>query len=254
MKKIIYLSFIFAAYFLQADEVSRQRYHELIKQYPHLITPKGDSTLGEIEIIVDPQQMALIEKTLKRDVGVVKEDGRWIWINDVCKFPGGKEGIYGRIYWKHGLQSPIYQGVVAMPITAEGKIVLNCNYRHATRSWEIELPRGVAKDGETIEAAAKREVAEETGREIENIRLLGDVAMATSESNMIVPVFVANVISTGIQKQEEHEAIEKILELSVEDVKKAFSRGYYECKVHGIQQQVPFRDPFLAYALIRFSE
>ena len=38
------------------------------------------------------------------------------------------------------------------------KVILNVNYRHATRSWELELPRGVREENETVEMTAKREL------------------------------------------------------------------------------------------------
>ena len=165
LKQTLFPSFLFFWGVLQADEVSRHRYLELVKQYPHLVLPRGDATQGEIEILLNEEKMALIEKKLGRDVGVVKEDRYWIWINDACRFPSGNEGVYGRILWVRGLESPA-QGVAVMPITSEGKIVLNCNFRHSTRSWEIELPRGLVNPGETAEDAAKREASEETGRSI----------------------------------------------------------------------------------------
>ena len=138
-----------------------------------------------------------------------------------------------------------------MPMTSEGKIVLNCNFRHATRSWEIELPRGLINKGETPEEAAKREAAEETGRSIGAIRLLGEIPPDTGVLGIVVPVFIAEVIGSGLQEQEDTEAIEDILELSLDEIKKAFADGYYTCKLRGEWKKIPFRDPFLSYALYR---
>jgi ADP-ribose pyrophosphatase len=250
LKQKIFLSFLFFWGVLQADEVSRHRYLELVKQYPHLVLPRGDAAQGEIEILLDEEKMALVETKLGRDVGVVKEDRYWIWINDACKFPSGNEGVYGRILWVRGLESPA-QGVAVMPITSEGKIVLNCNFRHSTRSWEIELPRGLVNAGETAEDAAKREASEETGRSIAEVRLLGEIPPDTGVLSVVVPIFVAKVAGIDVQQQEETEAIEDILELSIEEIKKAFAEGYYTCHLRGEWRQVPFRDPFLAYALLR---
>lgn len=250
LKGKIFLGLLFLGGVLQADEASRHRYLELIKQYPHLVLPRGDASQGEIEILLDEEQMASVEKKLGRDVGVMKEDRYWIWVNDACKFPSGNLGVYGRILWVRGLESPA-QGVAVMPITSEGKIVLNCNFRHSTRSWEIELPRGLVNPGETAEDAAKREASEETGRSIAEVRLLGEIPPDTGVLSVVVPVFAAQVASIDVQKQEETEAIEDILELSIEEIKKAFAEGYYECNLRGKRRQVPFRDPFLAYALLR---
>jgi ADP-ribose pyrophosphatase len=251
LRKPILLACLFSgiALQLQADEISRQRYLELLEQYPHLILPRGNSTQGEIEILTDEKQMAEIEKKLGRDVGVVKEDRYWIWINDACRFPRGNEGIYGRILWIGSLQSP-HPGVAVVPVTSEGKIVLNCNFRHATRSWEIELPRGLMNPQEKIEEVAKREAMEETGRMIEDVRLLGEIPPDTGVLGCVLPIFVAKVKDVVAQNQEDTEAIEEILELSIEEIKKAFVQGYYECKIRGESQRAHVRDPFLAYALL----
>lgn len=246
----IFLGLLLLGVSLQANESSRQRYLELVRQYPQFIQPQGDADQGEIEILIDEEKMAAIEERCGRDVGVLKEDRYWIWVNDACKFPNGREGVYGRIFWIRGLES-FSQGVAVMPMTSEGKIVLNCNFRHSTRCWEIELPRGVVNKGETAEAAARREAREETGRMIGEMNLLGEVPPDTGVLSVTVPVFVAHVTDVGLQELEDSEAIEGILELSIEEAKRAFSEGYYECTLRGTPQRVHFRDPFLAYALLR---
>lgn len=237
---------------LFATESSRQRYLALLKDCPLLVQNLGNSEKGEIEVILDEERMALIEEKTGRDVGVVKEDRYWIWVNDACKFPSGKEGVYGRILWVGGLhrQDP---AIAVVPVTSEGKIVLNCNFRHATRSWEIELPRGLVNAGETAEEAAIREVVEEQGRTIISICRLAEVTPDTGVVGVVVPLFLAKVEHIKAHAQEESEAIEEILELSPAEIKQAFSRGYLECRLKGQLHQIPMRDPFLAFALLRLE-
>ncbi len=225
-KRQAFLSFLVVGTILHADEGSRHRYLELLKLYPHFVFPNGDAAQGEIEILLDETKMSLIEEKLGRDVGVLKEDRYWIWVNDACKFPSGHEGVYGRILWVPRLESPA-QAVAVMPVTSEGKIVLNCNFRHATRSWEIELLRGLVNRGESAEEAAKRETCEETGRSIAEIRLLGEIPPDSGVLSVVVPVFIAQVASVDVQQQEETEAIE-VLELSIEEIQQAFAKGYHE--------------------------
>lgn len=59
-------SYLWAAALLgisvHASEKSREEYFALIKQYPQIIQPLGDSSKGEIEILTDPEKMAAIEK------------------------------------------------------------------------------------------------------------------------------------------------------------------------------------------------
>jgi 8-oxo-dGTP pyrophosphatase MutT (NUDIX family) len=50
-----------------------------------------------------------------------------------------------------------------LPVLPSGQIILVLNFRHPTRSWKLELPRGGMQSGETQEEAALRELKEETG-------------------------------------------------------------------------------------------
>lgn len=234
-----------------ASEKTRDEYLKLIQEYPQLITPKGNASIGEIEIITDCEKMRSIEKSTKRDVGLISKDQYWIWINDACKFPNGNEGVYGRVLWVKALKGT--PGVVVMPILPDGRIVLNCNYRHATRSWEFELPRGVINPDEDVEAAAYREVLEETGMVIKDLRQLGQMTPDTGMTTSIIPVFVAHVVGRKETQQESSEAIEEIVALTIEEIKTAFLRGYHIWNIRGEKHAVPFRDPFLAFSLLLYE-
>jgi ADP-ribose pyrophosphatase len=237
---------------MKAGEASRQAYLELIKQHPNLVRFPGDASKGEIEIIVDEQEMADIEKITGIDVGVIQTSKwGWLWINEACKFPDGHEAVFGRIILMKNLDS--YAGVAVMPIMPDGKVVLICNFRHASRSWEIELPRGMVDLGEDVEDAAKREAMEETGMLIHSLRCLGKIPPDSGLSSTIVPIFLAKVIDHCSPQHEEGEVIEEILSLTIDEIKQSFLLGYYECAIHGIVQRVPFRDPFLAYAILLYE-
>lgn len=248
-------SFLFAILafspILDASETTREEYLNLIKQYPSLIQNIGDHSKGEIQIVIDPLEMASIEQSNKRDVGLIVRDKYWLWINDACIFPNGNKGIYGRILWVKSLES--CPGVAVMPILPDGRIVLNCNFRHATRSWEIELPRGVLNPNEGILDAAKRETMEETGMLVDSLLLLGEMPPDSGLTNTVVPLFMANVIEKQLPEREDTEAIEEILSLTLDQIKAAFVLGYYECSIRGIQKKVFFRDPFLAYAVLLYE-
>jgi len=250
---IFFQTFIFFSVLtsIDAGEVSRQEYLNLLKNYPNLVSSNGDFSKGEIQVVLDPQEMADIEKATCRDVGVMMQDKYWLWVNDACIFPNGTKGVYGRIMWMKSLEG--YPGVVVMPVLPNGKIVLNCNYRHATRSWEIELPRGVVNIGEETSAAAKRETMEETGMLVESLSLLGEIPPDTGLTNTVAAIWMAKVFDQQDSQQEASEAIEDILSLTVQEIKQAFLRGSYECTIKGERKQIPFRDPFLAYAILMYE-
>src|SRR5215210_5376087 len=61
------------------------------------------------------------------------------------------------------------KSVVLIPIPEAGHVILIRQYRHAVNRWLWELPAGSVDEGETPEAAAKRECHEEIGKIPETI-------------------------------------------------------------------------------------
>lgn len=245
------LILIYSVNFLYAD-FGIDSYFQLVNKYPSsFVSPTGDSTKGEIQIILDKNKMQEIELSTGRRVGVVAQDRFWIWVNDACRFPNGKYGVYGRMMWVKSLEGP--SGVIVMPILPDGRIVLNYNFRHATRSWEIELPRGCVNKNEEIDDAARREVVEETGMMVGQLLKLGEMAVDTGMSNTIAIVYAAKVEEQLESHPEDSEAIAEIFSLSLSEIKQAFKLGYYEGPLGGEMVKVPFRDPFLAYAILLYE-
>lgn len=186
----------------------------------------GDHTKGEIEIL---------------ETQVVAEDKYWIWERDSVLFPNAVKGTYNRLRWK-------VEGVAVLPILSDGRIVLNLNFRHATRSWEFELPRGGSGVGESLEETARRELEEETGLSVKRLECLGHIAPDTGTLSSIVPVYAGWVDKVGSSSRDESEAIAGIHAFTIEELKIGFQKGYIEVEPQG---KVPLRDPFLSYALFQ---
>ncbi len=247
MKKTLILISLFFVSVTFGNEARIQSYLELLNRYPQTLGPFGQFQDKEIEIIRDPKKIAEIEIEMGRKVGIIAQDRYWIWINDAVKFPSGKNGIYGRLLWVKSLTgSP---GVAVMALLPDKRIVLNCNYRHATRSWELELPRGTVEPNESLEQAAKREVKEETGMVVDALHLLGEMTPDTGLTNTIVPIYMAKVTAQQKSSPEESEAIASILALSQTEIEKGFLEGFMTLEIAGKKQKVHVRDPFLAFAL-----
>jgi ADP-ribose pyrophosphatase len=228
---------------------SLEKYLHYLDKYPDTLGPWGDSEKGEIEIIKDPKKIQEIECRTGRKIGVIAEDNYWIWINDAVRFPNGHESAYGRMLWRQSLFGTT--GVAVMPILPNGKIVLNRNFRHATRSWEYELPRGGVNVGESVEAAARREVKEETGMVIEDLIFLGNIMPNSGSFNTVDPVFMAKVVRQEHPEQEDSEAIAAVEAFTVEEIKKGFKDGYLSVTIDGKVSHINLRDPFLAFAILQ---
>ncbi len=71
------------------------------------------------------------------------------------------------------LHSPDWVNVV--PITEDGQVVLIRQYRHGLQDVTLEIPGGIIDAGEPPQAAAERELREETGYVAERVRTLGRV-------------------------------------------------------------------------------
>jgi ADP-ribose pyrophosphatase len=253
MKRILFcLTLILSTSLASAHEKLPEglnAYFNYLDQYPKTLLPLGNAQEGEIEIIIDRQKIFDIQQKTGRKVGVVAEDNYWLWINDAVKFPNGKCGVYGRLLWRQSLTGAT--GVAVMAMLPDGKIVLNRNFRHATRSWEYELPRGAVSIGETIEDAAAREVKEETGMILDQLQLLGQVATDSGITNAVIPVFLAKITAQQEAQPEDSEAIAAIEAFSVEELKKGFVDGYLSIRVNEEIRKIPLRDPFLAFALFQ---
>jgi ADP-ribose pyrophosphatase len=73
-------------------------------------------------------------------------------------------------YW---IESP--DCVTVLAVTADGSVPLIRQYRPALDRESIELPSGHVDEGEAHEAAARRELLEETGYHAEKLAFLGAV-------------------------------------------------------------------------------
>jgi ADP-ribose pyrophosphatase len=71
------------------------------------------------------------------------------------------------------IDPPDWVNVVAL--TADGEVVLVEQWRHGTREVTLEVPGGMVDSGEDLEAAARRELLEETGYAAEHLERLGTV-------------------------------------------------------------------------------
>lgn len=185
-------------------------YFAFAKAHPALfVNPPGAGftiLLDEAEIRKAESQMAqwLEAKGLPTDwaqVGIVYRDQYRMVLRDAVRFPNGLLGTYVRIV-RDGAP-----GVIILPIY-QGKVLLIRHFRHATRTWHIEVPRGFGKMGLSSEENARRELEEEIGATIARLVSLGRVYPDTGALSEYNDFYYAEVESYG-----EIEADEAIVEL-----------------------------------------
>ena len=101
-------------------------------------------------------------------------------------------------------------GIVGIvPITDDGDVILIKQFRPPVNGYVIELPAGLCDIGETLEAAAGRELIEETGYAAAAMRFLVKGPMSSGSSSELLTVFVATGLTyVGIGKRDETENIE----------------------------------------------
>jgi ADP-ribose pyrophosphatase len=117
-------------------------------------------------------------------------------------------------------------GVLAVPVTVDGKLVLVRQYRFAVQGRLFEFPAGTLELGEEPLETVKRETAEETGYQSDKWESLGKFFLAPGYSDEIIYAFIAQ----NLEKLEtppnldEDEDIETVI-LAVEDVEKMILEG-----------------------------
>lgn len=112
-------------------------------------------------------------------------DSAWVRLHrDDVRLPDGSV-----IHGHHVLDYP-RPAVSVVPVGDDGRILLIEHYRFITESIGWEAPAGRVDPGESIEAAARRELREEAGYTAERLEYLGEYYPANGSSNLTFHVYV----------------------------------------------------------------
>ena len=111
--------------------------------------------------------------------------------------------------------------VVVLPVLNDGRILMIRQYRYATRRYLWELVAGRIDEGETVKAAAARELKEETGYRAKKFRVFMDLFPTPGFLEERMYLLLAEGLTAGEAHPEEDEKI--------------FSRAY---KVSELKQMV----------------
>lgn len=242
-----------------------EEYLRLIQTFEDHLGPAGDHTKGEIQIVLEPNEIREIEESYKQRlmrrgvdektaiswsrVGIIDSDSIWIWIRDAVILPSGRKTIRDRMSWKTAVDGP--QGVSVLPVLPDKRMVVCLRYKHATRSWQLELPRGIRLFGETAEKASDRQLHIKTGFTAKSQLYLGSIAPDSSSFNTLSPVFLGYIDENIEPAKQIDNNITGLLLLTKEEIKAGFLKGYMELKIHGETKKVSVNDSFLSYAILQ---
>lgn len=102
-----------------------------------------------------------------------------------------------------------HPGAVAMiPVTAEGRLLLVTQYRHAAGRRLLELPAGTLEKGEEPIAAVARELQEEVGQRPGRIEPIGGLFVAPGYTSEYIHLFVCTELEPSKLDADDDEDIE----------------------------------------------
>ena len=173
-------------------------YLALAQKRPDLFaTPPGGVRIllerTEIEAVEASVRVRLTRQGLDpagADVGVVLRDP-WFWvIRDAVEFPDGSRRTHARSVNRIG------DGAAVLPVLG-GRIALLRHFRHATRRWMREIPRGGVEAGDSAEDTVRKELLEEMQATASRIEPLGFVYGSANLYRNGAHLFYAEISAYG---------------------------------------------------------
>lgn len=149
---------------------------------------------------------------------------------------------YGAVREWESLERVNCKGIVAIvPVTDEKEVLMTRQFRPPVNGYVIEFPAGLNDRGDTLEAAAKRELLEETGYSAREMIYLSEGPMSSGASGEVLTVFLAKGLEfRGIGKRDETEDIE-VLKIPITEIYQKLDElrlegNYIDLKIFGLME------------------
>ena len=115
--------------------------------------------------------------------------------------PDGQPGIYGVVHFRN-------RAIGVVPLDAEGRVLLVGQFRYTMDHYSWEIPEGGGDLDEEPEAAARRELVEETGYSGGEWRELCRAELSNSVTDEVTVLFVASGLEAGTATPEGTEQLQ----------------------------------------------
>jgi ADP-ribose pyrophosphatase len=120
----------------------------------------------------------------------------------------------------------------ALPITADGRIVLVKQYRHPIGEIILETPGGFIDEGEAMVVGMRRELMEETGYHFDSIEHVGRVAANPGLLDNYTELFVATGGKKISGQQLDHNEEIEIVLVTMEELLQLLLTGQIKQSLH----------------------
>jgi ADP-ribose pyrophosphatase len=138
---------------------------------------------------------------------------------DDIEFPNGYKGIYGYVERK--------DGSAAVIINDKNQVLIINQYRYPIKDFQLGIPGGAMEADENPEITLKREVKEETGLDVEIIKLLGkfySLSSCSTEQDYIYLCKATNELKVELGNEAD-EVVKDIQFIDFEEVIKMIDDG-----------------------------
>jgi ADP-ribose pyrophosphatase len=147
-------------------------------------------------------------------VGILAVDPYLMVMRDAVRFADGAYGLYNRLI--------VPSGAAILPVLGDSIVLLH-RFRHGTRQWHLEAPRGSFSGVGTYRQEAERELMEEIGAKPISLEDLGELHSTTGCLDELHRLYLARIDAVGAPDQ--HEAIESLKVLPVATVEQLIASG-----------------------------
>ena len=200
------------------DHTPESAYAHLRDTHPAwFVTPPGDGTISIMRWPMTEGQ-------------VIYRDQWWMLLQDPVVFPDGRHGRYLRM-----LAPQPEPGVAVLPLLGNDVVLIE-HFRHATRAWHWEIPRGGGTAGLPDKDNAAKELKEELGAEPRELIELGALHPDTGILAQTAVLYAARIDEVG--KVERGEGIRRARAFTFTEAERMAASG-------------AVTDPFTIAALFR---